>query len=248
MNERWLLVRTVRQRLMKWWNPLVLLTLIVFTAQTVFGRFLGIEGHSWMWLMVNLSPASLLLFSGVWFEKHTEKLVSPNTNRLLSGLTIFFPLLILLTLFMIRAALDSGDLSVKDYFLRSYFWLMPINLLLCCGLSILMFRKKGILQPNASIIQEVAYNESSLAKNKGYILSQQCLDLIARNELIAAFGLLESAFSDDTEIFNQVILLRSRYNRLQEEKNLNVIEQSVAQIAYNQIVVATLNLAKDLKK
>ena len=198
--------------------------------------------------MVHFLSSKLLLFSGVWFEKQTEKLLSPNANRLLSGFTSSFPLLTLLPLFMIRAALDSGDLSLKDYFVRSYFWLVPINLLLCCGLIILLFRKKGMIQPKSSIIQDLAHDESTIAKNKGYVLGQQCLDLIARNELIAAFDLLECAFSDDAEISNQVILLRSRYNRLQEEKNLNVIEQSDAQNSYNQIVVAVINLTKDLKK
>ncbi len=70
---------------------------------------------------------------------------------------------------------------------------------------------------------------------------------VMKNNIKPAIKMLLAHSSHDQDLNNQIILLASRWNQLQREKNMNIISKSQANIEYNRIRAALLDTIDEME-
>lgn len=73
-------------------------------------------------------------------------------------------------------------------------------------------------------------------------------ELIATNKTEQAFSILVELAKNDSELLNQILTLKARFNDIRKKENLNLIASSEAFIIRSQINYALLNLVDDSHK
>lgn len=242
----WLLLKDTRRMILRWWNPLMAIIVLLWLLQLLFGRYSEAEGVAISWIAVVILPGTILLLLGSWLNKYPEKIIPPGAYHSLKALIILYLSMALLTLLLIGLALRWTDLGHKEYLSTSLFWLAPVNVLVIIGIVVLFYRKETGFRPNTKIIQEVVQHEVQAAKNQEKIARSQCLELIANNNLEPLFSKMNALFENKADLNDHLVLLQNRLNSLQREINLNTIEPAKAQISMNQIIISLINLTKEI--
>lgn len=84
--------------------------------------------------------------------------------------------------------------------------------------------------------KQLATTELSTLKNQ-----------VAQNKIKPALKTLLSHTAHDGDLQNQIILLTSRWNQLQREKNMNIISRGHAQVEFNRIRAALLDTIDEME-
>jgi len=249
MKQDWLLVKDARRKVIRWWNPIAAFALIIGLLQVVFGRWSETEGWALFWLGVNILPGTILLHLNAWLNKYPEKIVPYGAYRSLLSLCVVFLLIALLTLLSVGLVIQMrDDWGHRDYLLQSFKWTIPLNLLLVAGIALIFYRRENVVRPNARIILDVVQRESQIARKEGCVQRMKCLQLLINNQMPAAFILLREFFPANSGSFDHTILLQGRFNNLQKMIDFQTIESDKAQMEINKIMVALLDLIKEINR
>lgn len=246
MKQAWLLISDARDLVLRWWNPPVILLLLLVSLQSAFGKYIGHElSIAWFWLLAQLLPGSILLYGSTWLQKFPHKLVGQRSVVALQKTVVLHTGAALITLLLIP--LVESNISPGQFLLRSFFWMILTNGLVISSLYFNLFKKETRIRPNAAMIMEAAKQESAKSKNQENPNRMLCLELIAENKLEELFPLMKSFFSDNTssvDNFNHLIMLQGRYSHVVRQISLGIVEEQFAQIETNRITEALLNLTK----
>jgi hypothetical protein len=245
MNQNWSLIADARLKILRWWNLPAALILLLVILQSALGKYQGPDLFiAWLWLFIQLFPASFLCYASTWLNKYSQKLIPPASIVLLRNIALLHLLLVLGTLLLMPFV--PYNLQPGQYLLRSLLWTTLSNFLLIVGLLALFYRKETRLKPNAAIILNVAKQESIKALKKGALQRQQCLNLIADNQLAEAFELmrrfLENHANSENDV-NALVLLESRFVNVQQQTQMGLVDRENAQLEINRITEALLNLS-----
>ena len=144
-------LKNIRRKLLYLWVGFSVPILLLVFVQTISGKFDGIVGAAWMWVAVNLLPVLTLLFVGALQNKHGSKVIQQFIFRIMLIFSVIYLLLLLITQFGLSAG--TGDQSIYEYFLQSYKWLVPFQMLLLLVFTALFYKKQAVFQPNEKIIK-----------------------------------------------------------------------------------------------
>lgn len=241
---KWRLVSDVRSALLKYWSPFTGLIVLIVVLQIILRRYEGEILIPIWWLLICFGPGSALLFGSTWLNKFPKKLISPEAYRNLVGITFLHCMLAFLSLIMMP--FDLHIISAGSYLLKTLLWLSLSNGALIIGYGFLFFRKENVIMPNEEIIRQVAKSESRKAEVKGKTIRQHCLDLIANGDLRSALPLIKEQLLKDDDKLNQIIIIESRLSVVDNQINMSTIDLESAQIEFNRITLALLNLSKHI--
>lgn len=201
---------------------------------------------AWTWVAVNLLPGLALLWVNVLRQRTPAKLVHPAMHRALVWGTWGYTGMLLLTFLALGGALQQGN-SVVGYFRSSWFWLLPAQLVLVGSYVLAFYRKESVFRPGEQVITAFSQQKAAEWQQKGNTARQQCFELVAANDMPAAFDALKAAFDGkNTPNHHATITLESQYTELQRQINMNAIEPAQAQIHLNRIAMGVLNLIEAL--
>ncbi len=240
-------LKNIRKKLLFLWTGFSVPVLLLVIVQTFAGKFSGIEGTAWTWVGVNLLPVLVLLFLGVIQNKHGNKVIQRFVFRIILVFSVIYLLLLLLTQFGLSAG--TRDQSIHSYFIQSYKWLIPFQLLLLLVFLLLFYRRQAVFQPNEKIIKNHFREKAQSAQSSNNSFQKEAFDLLAKGDFEGLFEQIKKQTSEDdedSEMFKDFILLQSRYNQWKKDTELNVIDTKDAQITYNQIAMALANLIDEL--
>lgn len=245
MNLQYQIIGEFRRKLQKSWIVLGSIIILMLLLQTILGKYNGMIVDIWMWALLLVFPAWILLVLSGWWNKFPARLITKTASLSFTWLNIGYLVMLLLTIFLSQAAINQGEWSLQQYFQKSFLWLTPFNILLIIGMVILLYRKEMRKRPNAAIIESVAKERAQIAAKNKYIIEQQCLELMAQGELKQALNLLQE--HSDQGSRNQVIMLRSQHTALVRELDLNLIDVEEGQIRLNKLTMAILNMSEELR-
>ncbi len=250
MNERWILLSDARRKILWWWSICTTILFVFVMIQFVNGKFEGIEGIAWTWFGVSVVPGLSLLYTNIWLNRYPAKIIHPSSFRAIFALSVGYVVIVLLTLLLSQRAIDQNEYGLGKYFLRTFRYLIPLNLLVLTGFWLIFFKKESILKPNPKIITDTADANAEKAKKHGLLTQARCYELIASNDLPAAYDLVQSGFQKKNEIENlhQVVTLQGEYSGLIKAKEMNTIDPELAQRTLNRNVMALLNLVTQISE
>ncbi|GJM32074.1 MAG: hypothetical protein DHS20C18_10750 [Saprospiraceae bacterium] len=240
----WLLLSKTKKGGLKIWGIfLVLVTGLTF-LQTLTGQLAEMNILGWCWTGINLLPGFLILFISVLMDRESSKLITQFAHRMLLGLTTIYLLLLLSTL-LAEPFATKGTLSMQEYRLRSFWWLLPYQLILIGGYYLLFFRKKPIFQPDQSAIIKMAGKEAIKWAEIQDSLRQECFQLIAKGKVETALEKLKENI-DETGIGDpeKVILLQNQYNENRNNQRMNLISMDEWQRSQSRISLALMELLR----
>lgn len=246
--QTWKLVADARSQWLKQWTWLAVPLLALVIAQSILGRYESAADLSaaWGWLCWVLVPSATLLYGSLWLQKYPAKLLHPKSVSTLRMLILLHLLVGLVTLLLMPMVLDNWTPTV--YLNRSLIWVSIPNIALTLGLYLTLWRKEARLRPNTAMLTQVAQAQEQTAGMQHLLQKQRCLQLIAANELPAAFEQMGHYFQQKSEEdYNHLILLKSRYVHVTDQYEKGVVESNVAQIEINRIIEALLNLTKRIQ-
>ena len=244
---KWWLLSESKNRILKWWYSLSALLIVFVLIQQVTGIIEGIENKVWLWVFINILPCALLLNTYVFVNKYSDKAIHPNIHRALLGGSIAFFVLIFMTFFLSRAAIEMNEYGLGEYFMRSFKYLLPVNLLLLVSMSFVFLTQNNFLKPANEAVIAIAKEKEILADQKAKYKRKECLAYIVANNFDSTFETMKRYFSGkDVEISNHLTLLQAQYSRIIEEKKLNTIEDDKAQTTLNRITIGLIDLAENI--
>ncbi|TNE58320.1 MAG: hypothetical protein EP344_10200 [Bacteroidetes bacterium] len=223
-----------------------IVTLFVL-VQSVTGKLVSEDlPFAWGWVAINLMPGLLLLLYAILRHRAPAKLVHPAAHRVLVLGTYGYALMLLMTFLALGLALRQG-ISVIGYFKNSLNWLLPAQGILLLGYLLAFYRKKEIFRPDESTIAAITRQKAEQWRSKGNLQRYQCFELVATNQLPAAFDTLKAAFAGKkTANHHATITLESQFRTLQTQRNMNTIDRGEAQVLLNRITMGVLNLIEEL--
>ncbi|MEO0876897.1 MAG: hypothetical protein AAFY48_20050, partial [Bacteroidota bacterium] len=215
------LANEAQRKLRRWWAPLAIVNVALLVLQTVMGQYATIAVTAWFWLLLAIVPASVLLFWGRPRKKRaSNRLVEKGRVRSLLGLIVVYLLLVLTTNVLSQAAVNASDLGLRGYLWRSFLWLLPLNAFTILHIWTPFFAPEKKVQANAKIIQKYAEELATKVNEAVHPIRKQCLHLLAQNETVAAFDVLNRHYQLTKPVseqsINNLIVLRSQYTGLQE--------------------------------
>jgi Effector-associated domain 11 len=241
---KWRLLAESKNTLLKWWYILSFFLILFVLIQQVFGKIEGIESDVWLWVFTNILPCAVLLNAYVIVNRYSDKALHPTLHALILGGSIGFLGLVLLTFFLSKAAIDSSDYGLDVYFKHSFMYLLPINVLLAVGIVLVFYTKKNFLKPANEAIIEMAKEKEQQALQKAKPNRRACLTQLISNNFDKTFDLMNTLIThEDAPTREYLILVKSQYSRLLEEKELNTIEPDKAQVTLNRITIGLIDLA-----
>lgn len=241
------LLKNIRKKLLFLWAGFSIPILLLVFVQTINGKFDGIIGTAWMWVGVNLLPVLILLFTGALQNKHGDKVI----QRFVFRIILVFSIIYLLLLFMTQLGLSAGtgDQSIYSYFIQSYKWLVPFQIILLLVFSSLFFRRQAIFQPNEKIIKNHFKEKAKTARDQKNTIQQEAFDKLIDGDFEGLFEQLKQHTKeviDDSDKFNDAVLLQSQYNEWKKNTEMNLIDTKEAQITLNRISMALVNIIDQL--
>lgn len=220
--------------------------LLVF-LQTITGKFEGILGAAWGWVGINLLPVLILLFAGAMQNKHGDKVIQQFIFRIILLFSIIYLLLLLITQLSLSAG--TGHQSIHAYFMQSYKWLVPFQLILLLVFFSLFYRRQALFQPNEKIIKNYFKEKAKTALEQKNVFRQVAFDKLIAGDFDELFEHLKQKAKEDSgdpDKMNQSVLLQSQYNEWKKNTEMNLIDTKDAQITLNRISMALMNLIEEL--
>ena len=212
--------------------------------QTMTGQLAEIQILGWCWILINLFPGFTLLFISVLIDRHSAKLIPRFAHQTIVVLTTLY-LITLLTTMLTEPLVTQGKLSMRDYRLNAYFWLVPYQAILLLGYILLFFKKKAIFKPDQSTIglmsDKVAVKWAAINEK----LRKECLQLLANGQLAKALKKLrENIEMTGVGDLEKIILLQNQYHENQKNQHLNLISLEEAQRVNSRITMAVMDIMK----
>ena len=240
-------LKNIRKKLLYLWVGFSIPILLLVFVQTITGKIDGIEGAVWAWVAVNLLPGLALLFVGAIQNIHGDKVVQRFIFRII--LTFSFIYLMLLLMTQLGMSAGIGDQSIQEYFIQSYNWLVPFQFLLLSVFTLLFYRKQTVFQPSEQIIKNHFKEKAKSADNQNNAFQKEAFDKLIERDFLGLFEQIKlhaKETIDDSDKFNETILLQSQYNEWKKNTEMNLIDTKDAQITINRISMALVNLIDEL--
>lgn len=226
-------------RLLRSWTILSAIIVLIIFLQTMLGRFAGEPLPAWVWVMLSLLPATLVIYTGIYLGKNGTKVVHQSTFQWIYFTAILYLLLVLGTLLALPFAIINNDFTLPGYFQTSYAWLLPFQGVLILALSLLFFRKEGMPLEDTASPAVVATENLALPE----AIKKNCRQHIAKNEIAEAFQQIEEHFKQEEKALPEAfVVLERRYNDVMNEKKVDTIEPQAAQRELNRIAIALLQM------
>jgi len=241
------LLKNIRKKLLYLWAGFSIPVLLLVFVQTILGKFGEIVGEIWIWVAVNLLPVLALLFIGAIQNKHGDKVIQRFVFRIILGFSILYLLLLLMT--QLGMSVRTGDQSIHSYFMQSYQWLVPFQLFLLSVFTTLFYRRQAVFQPSEEIIKNHFKEKAKAADNHNNAFQKQAIDKLIDRNFVGLFEQLKLHTKegiDDSDKFNETVLLQSQYNEWKKNTEMNLIDTKDAQITINRISMALVNLIDEL--
>ncbi len=241
------LLKNIRKKLLYLWTGFSIPVLLLVFVQTIIGKFDGIVGTVWTWVGVNLLPVLVLLFMGAIQNKHGDKVIQRFVFRIILGFSILYLTLLLMT--QLGMSARSGDQSIHEYFMQSYQWLIPFQLLLLSVFTTLFYRRQAVFQPSEKIIKNHFKEKAKTADNQNNTFQKEAFDKLIDRNFVGLFEQIKfhaKETIDDSDKFNETVLLQSQYNEWKKNTEMNLIDTKDAQITINRISMALVNLIDEL--
>ena len=238
-------VKNIRRKLLFLWVGFSIPILLLVFAQTISGKFDGIIGAAWGWVAVNLLPVLGLLLIGAIQNKQGSKVIQQFVFRIIQLFSFIYLLLLLLTQF----GLSASDQSIYDYFMQSYMWLVPFQIILLAVFTSLFYRKQAIFQPNEKIIKDHFKEKAQTARDQNNSFQQETFDKLINGNFDDLFEQLKhqtNEIAKDSDKYNESVLLQSQYNEWKKNTEMNLIDAKDAQITLNRISMALVGLIDEL--
>lgn len=242
----WILLADTRKKLLWLWLIFTAIILVFFLFMTVVNTFEGVEIAAWLWAFISLFPMLAFLFIGVAQNPNPSKVIKKTTFFVIFWGALVY-LLFLLSVFLgLQAWLDAHtEGSISDYFNKSYWVLLPFQILLLWGVWILYFEKTKLIQPNEKILLGYAQKKAEYAKRFGSLTQQDAFDLLLKNKMPALFELLRLQLKSKAEQ-NDVILLENTYNRIKQTHDLDTEDPAVLQRELNRISKGLIDIIETI--
>jgi effector-associated domain 11 (EAD11)-containing protein len=240
-------LKNIRRNLLFLWTGFSVPILFLIFIQTINGKFDGIVGSAWAWVAINLLPILTLLFIGAIQNKHGDKVIQRFIFWIIFGFSFFYLAALLITQFGLSAG--TGGKSIYEYFMQSYKWLVPFQVILLLLFSLLFFKKQSIFQPNEKIIKNHFKEKAKTARDKKNTLQQTAFDKLIEGDFEGLFEQLKIQTKEvinDSDKYNETVLLQSQYNEWKKNTEMNLIDTKDAQITLNRISMALVNLIDEL--
>lgn len=239
----------LRRQLYKRWGIFAFLILTLILAQEAFGQYRGMSKVIWGWVFITLKPVFFIyLYSGHKYV-YPDKAIPASTSNGLKAFQLIYLVLILLTILLSQAAVSINGWSTRQYFLNTLWLMIPLNVILSFNTYLALVFNEPAKMPGSSAIVQLAEKALSLAESTGQQLRSQCLRAVSKGQLEEAFNLLGPYFQDrDTELFNHIVLLQSRYAKMMEDERLGTVEAETVQVQRNKLSLALLNISNRLKE
>ena len=213
-------------------------------VQSVSGLLEGITALGWLWVMMVVLPALVVLWISILRNRYPAKIVHPTAHQTLVWGSWTYFLLALLTL-LAEPLATRGSRSLQQYLTQSLWWTLPLELMLIAGYWLIFYRKDSIFKADEKIILDFAAQKAATWEAKGNLLRQQCFELIASNDMPGAFSKMKAVFEKaGSAELNAIVLLEGQYNSLLRDRDLNVVDRDKSQIELNRIVMGVLNLGE----
>ena len=241
------LLKNIRKKLLVLWAGFSIPVLLLVFTQTIMGKFGEIVGEIWIWVAVNLLPVLALLFIGVIQNKHGDKVIQRFVFRIILGFSILYLILLLMTQLGLSAR--SVEQSIHSYFMQSYKWLVPFQLLLISVFTLLFYRKQTVFQPSEQIIKNHFKEKAKSADSQNNAFQKEAFDKLIDRNFVGLFEQIKlhtKETIDDSDKFNETILLQGQYNQWKKDTDMNLIDTKDAQITINRISMALVNLIDEL--
>ena len=149
-----LTLRSCKNRLATIWLVGVAAVFVLFLIQSVLRKYPGSLQEAWQWFLPTWLP-TLSLMVGVFVadasrEPHKENLPDPFIYKLARGLSVFYLIVLLLTLLLEPLATRAGTADSALSFLKmSNLWLAPLQGLVSAILGA-FFIKRASAPPKPS--------------------------------------------------------------------------------------------------
>jgi chromate transport protein ChrA len=244
MNNTWILMAEARRRLLLSWGILATPVFLLMLLQFFNGKYEGIEATAWGWLGGLLLPGLLLLYFSSILNRHPAKLIHPAAFRALWAAVVAFLVTVAYSLLTSQSTIDRQNIGLDQFFMSTLAFLLPFSAIVLIGLWLFFFKKDNIFKPNPQIIIETAGKKAEEAERKGLVQRARCYQLVAADDVPAAFDLMRQFFTQkgDTERVNETVMQQNRHTNLLKERDMGLVDAAAAQLTLNQIVSATLNL------
>lgn len=240
-------LKNIRRKLLLLWVVFSIPILLLVFLQTISGKFEGILGAAWGWVAINLLPVLVLLFMGAMQNKHGDKVIQQFIFRIILLFSIIYLLLLLITQLSLSAG--TGHQSIYAYFMQSYKWLVPFQLILLLVFFSLFYRRQALFQPNEKIIKNHFKEKAKTALDQKNVFRQVAFDKLIAGDFDELFEHLKQKAGEDAgdpDKLNQSVLLQSQYNDWKKNTEMNLIDTKDAQITLNRISMALVNLIEEL--
>lgn len=235
--------------LLKIWLPATILIILLFALMVVGQVFENILPLANIWLLSNLFPTCILLFSILNNKGSQDKLVLRNRLNLISIIYSIYLVAIFMTLFTSEYWIYQNPLySINSILMLSYWYLGPWQaLILFLFWSLSAKESKMEHNPKSSTIHQYINQKIEYFNKTGNTNCEHAYNLLAHNEIEKVFDLLQTEIraSDDR---HQLIVLKSEYNRWNESLQFGTEEKSVVVRHFNKITLALCEQIERLLK
>ena len=237
------LISKIKKQLLWIWVGFSVPVILLIFVQTIAGKYAEIEWVPWLWAGISLLPGFLLLMIGAIQNRFAGKLVQTFIYRIILISVVAYLVLVLMTLFSMTAG--AAEQSLEAYFRQSYKWLVPFQLVLMAVFVLMYFREEAIFRPNEKIIKGYIEERAQKAAGKNNLPRQQAFEQLVSGNYDQLFENLQKLFGGKPE-FEDVILLNSKYSKWKKDNDLGVIDPKNAQLAFNKITQALINLIENI--
>lgn len=216
------------KKLLQTWLIGIVPSLLIVLVQSFTGKYEGENNTAWQWFFINTLP-SILLISFVFFKNSkSEVLVLPERKfKLLRWISVLYIVIILGSLLL----LPLSEVVAVEALNKSYFWLLPFQLLFIIMFSTAVFGKK--LNVDEELFEDV-YKDSDYDPNDIH-------SLLAHNQLGKAFDWLRAR-----KVNHEALpLLENRYHKLQQDRKAGIVSVENARLEHNQIVYVLQEILKN---
>jgi len=241
----WKLVSETRNACLRACTIGAAFTILIVFLQSIFGAFTNVILSLWVWVGILILPLFLCIWVSVSQNRYPSKLISTILHMTLVIGTWAYLIMLFFTKLSERIA-TNGNLSIIDYLQQSYYWLIPIEMILITGYIAVFYGKEFSSNPNEHTIHDLATEKAIFNQKTGNVFKKECFELIANNNLPGLFQKLKSELTRiNSNDIKYVVLLEGQYNEVNQQKNLNLIKPEVAKIELNRIALGAISIAED---
>ncbi|HND88804.1 MAG TPA: hypothetical protein PK971_10780 [Saprospiraceae bacterium] len=242
--RNWFLLPELRQRTLRYWHIGTGLLLLFFLLQTIRGVLEDVLLPVWGWWAICTLPVLVLLHVTSWLHINPAKIIHPGAGRGFLALVVGYLTLLVLTFFLSKAAVDSNDYDLDRYYQMSLAVLLPLQALILAGCWLLFFKRENVLRPNPAAIKDLAEGKLVEALRQNRPLQAQAYELVAANDLPAAFQVMQAHFGPG---HSPLILLQGQFRQWEQAHHLGTLSADESQISLNRIAVAALYMIQEMR-